>query len=507
MKPIITYILIPALALSLGSCKDFLSELPAKDVNQPVEKLEQLEGLLDNVDSGGTLYEANIAALYSTDDFGLTPEIYRTAAERGMGMLFPVENLYHFIFDVDNIIPQASDGLWANLYGAIYNYNLILENVDKVEGDAQRKKLVKAEAHFMRAYEMWLLANVYCLPWCEANLGEPGLPRRFTTDMEEDFTRMTIADTYKAIEKDLEDALAVMTELDGQPGFSLDTPGNRWRVSIAAINAFLSRYHLHKGDYAKAAEAAKYALDHKGAAALIDYNTIGTIPASPVISWSATTTWPGSRLVNLEEFFFARYMYNGFATFFTSRALVDLYDKQYDLRYKKMHWNAALLYFPGAPVEMPCLRMYYNGMALTSGPTVQEVMLNRAEALLRQSTPDVSGALALVNELRDYRFDPSGGDYSMTASGAQDALRQVLEERRRELALTARWYDIRRFAVNGDLGDDVTVTHQFFEIENGAVDMDSPKTYTLAPGSRRYAVPLNIANIQGSQGRIEQNRY
>ena len=70
-----------------------------------------------------------------------------------------------------------------------------------------------------------------------------------------------------------------------------------------------------------------------------------------------------------------------------------------------------------------------------------------------------------------------------------------------------RWFDIRRFSVNDDPSDDVTVTRSFYTMGTGAVDTTSKVTYTLAPGSKRYAVPINSLEITNSNGQIQQNQY
>lgn len=150
---------------------------------------------------------------------------------------------------------------------------------------------------------------------------------------------------------------------------------------------------------------------------------------------------------------------------------------------------------------------FQSGGETASGITLPEVMLNRAEALLRQANPDVAGAMALVNELRDYRFDASYEDIHLLAADKATALRHVLEERRRELPFTYRWYDIRRFSVNEDPSDDVTVSRTFYKVTENTVDPSSVEVSTLAPGSRRYAAPLNKANIVNSGGDIVQNTY
>jgi hypothetical protein len=112
--------------------------------------------------------------------------------------------------------------------------------------------------------------------------------------------------------------------------------------------------------------------------------------------------------------------------------------------------------------------------------------------------------MTAVNTLRLKRLinnDP------LTASDKDDAINKVLEERRREMPFAMRWFDIRRFSVNDYPGDDVTVNHTFFKVGIGVVDTTTTVNYTLSPGSKRYAVPINGVEMDASQGQIIQNNY
>lgn len=144
--------------------------------------------------------------------------------------------------------------------------------------------------------------------------------------------------------------------------------------------------------------------------------------------------------------------------------------------------------------------VFSDGKYLPEGPTVAEVLLNKAEALARKG--DAPGAIAATNLLRAKRMSTY---IALGATGTDDAIKKVLEERRRELPFAMRWYDIRRFSVNNYAADDITVTREFFNVSVGATDVSSPKTYTL--DNKRLLVPINGVEIDASKGQIEQNSY
>lgn len=103
------------------------------------------------------------------------------------------------------------------------------------------------------------------------------------------------------------------------------------------------------------------------------------------------------------------------------------------------------------------------------------MMLIKAEALARQNNP---AALDILNELRKYRFTEK--DYTaLTTKDGNSLLEIVLEERRRELALSGlRWFDMKRLVRDGIYIQTLTRTSPDGEI------------HTLTPGSNRYLFPI-----------------
>lgn len=496
-------IYIPVVLISLlfitTSCEDFLSTYPTKNSNRPVETVEQLETLLSNVDSY-VIYEQNNTAAFSTDDYDMPYDLYAA-----MPAVFDSPSLFCYTFNIVDMANRTSDSQWQNFYKNIYDANLILELVDKVSGDATLKARVKAEAHFRRAYSNWMLANYYCLPYCQANLNELGLPKKVTTGFEESYVRQTLEQTYEFIKADLAEALKVDTENATQT----------WRADRATVNAFLSRYYMHKGEYDKAIEAANYAINHAGNVKLKNYNnlTSGTVggSVSAPVNFCETYNYTAAQMLNWEELFYARMIACDNPWYLPSPSLLALYDQTNDMRFKWfMLKNYNQIIYISTPVAYGyCMFSAGSGfpMYIFSGPTIQEVMLNKAECMVRKSAPDITTAMNLVNELRRNRIAPATPGLELSAANAQDALLKILEERRRELPFSQRWLDIRRFSVNETTIDDVTVTHEFYEMSNTTVNTSVTKIYTLPVGSRRYALPINELEIYSTNGQLKQNTY
>lgn len=487
-----SYIYIVIL-LTLGtSCKKFLEKEPLKQTS--IKNVDQLQALIDDVPF--TFFqEVNITAGFSTDDTEITPEQYKQNPTRVSGM----EQLYYYVFNVNQIAGTAADRLWTGEFRKIFTANIILENVDNVTGSEAAKALVKADGYFIRAYSHFLLANYYCLPYSTANLSAPGLPLKRSGNVEESLKRSTIDETYKFILADLMEAMKTA---------SVDVdPLKPWRVTKRTVEAMLSRYYLFTGDYPKALEYADKALTSTKVV-LKDYKTIAAgVPAKysnpeATLELPETFDYSDAQYIYWPEFYYPRGAYLGTQWFIPSASLRAMYEGQNDLRYKWFMIENGGRRFGVVTPEMFRYSVFDDGSYIPSGLTRAEMLLNQAEALARMDKP--AEAMAAVNELRAARFTTPT---DLTAANKEQAIANVLAERRREFPFAMRWMDIRRFSVNDYAGDDVQVSRSFFKVNIGSVDVNTAQTYTLPVGSKRYAVPINGVDIDASRGQIEQNVY
>jgi hypothetical protein len=488
----IVKLIIAVLALTCNTgCKKYLEEEPKKQTT--IQTVEQLEALIDNA-TAFTYDGNNATAAFSTDDTEIPLEAYKNNSSK-----WSVENLYSYVFDVDQIVGLAADPLWNGEYKKIFTANLILFYVDKVSGAEADKARIKADAHFIRAYSYWLLANYYCLPYTPANESAQGLPLKKTLDYEESLVRSTLKETYAFIEADLAEAAKT-------PVQDVD-PLKTWRVSQKAVQAFLSRYYLFLGDYDKSLDNANKALATQ-TAALVDYKTIkaGKVASyanpSASLAYSELNDWAPAQFLYWKEFYYARFAYTSGQWWLPSTALQSLYDKDNDLRYKWTMIENGGRRFSVIDPSLVRYSFFYDGRYIPTGPTVSEVLLNKAEALARKGEP--GSAMQPLNVLRAQRLITPD---ILTASDKEDAIKKVLDERRREMPFAMRWFDIRRFSVNDYPGDDVTVQHTFFKVGVGVVDLDVIENYVLPVGSKRYAVPINGVEMDASHGQIQQNLY
>ncbi|TRZ41878.1 RagB/SusD family nutrient uptake outer membrane protein [Robertkochia solimangrovi] len=488
----------------LVSCNDFLDEAPSVTRNAAIQTAADIEALLNNYSSFNE--ESNLAAIYGHDDFALPINLYDRSPR-----IFTMSLIQNMTWDIDNIVLQ-NNNFWNSEYTKIFTANVILESIDEVDAtDAERTQL-SSEAHFIRAYSYFQLVNTFCMPYNLANAGELGLPLKTLPNYEQSLDRNNLGQTYDFIEDDIQIALDLDVDID---------PSDQkiYRANTAAVNALAARFYLAKQDYEQALQYAEIAIaNHPG---LLDYNTdmrygmsesyvldSGTSSEQTVeVEYPYThdnQTDPSDRL-NWKEYMYFRTLYNGSWWFVPSQELLDLYDHENDLRYR-YHMVEGYSYNRGMTnpsLAYPGYVFFYKSH-LPNGPTIAEMYLLKAECQAR--TGDLSGALETINILYMHRTLP--GTPLLSASGAEDVLSVVLEERRREMPFTQRFFDIKRFSVNETTSDDVVLERTFYPYTATGVSTGEPlMIYELPLGSRRYAVPIPAEEIQSSQGQIEQNPY
>lgn len=495
--------------VSLSSCNDFLDEPTSKTTAIEVTTADQLDALLGNI---GNFYQvSNRTAIYSTDDYELNTELYDARPNT-----FSLAAVQYATWDIEGLQTDAREGFWSGEYKKIFYANMIFDYIGKVSGSEQQKTELIAEAHLIRAYSLMELANTFCLPYTGDNGNELGLPLKQSVSFEELSSRNSLAETYALIESDLAAAVALTTPL---------MSGDRvrsWRANTGAYNAVNARYWLQRNDYEQALAFAEAALAEHNT--LVDYNTEmrygkegkitinGTDPEKKeevILEYPYThdNQTDLSDMVGWKEFYYFRLLYHESWWYVPAQELLALYEENpYDLRYK-YHIVEHFSYDRGMTdpsYDYPGYVFFYKDR-IPEGPTVAEMYLIKAECLAREN--NVTEAMQALNTLRRARIE-SAHYTDETASTKEEALRKILNERRREMPFSRRWEDIRRYNHNEDPNDDVELTRSFYPYTTAAVlSGEAPVEYKLNKDSRRWATPLPYTELVSSNGDILQNTY
>ncbi len=476
------------------SCDNFLDEYPSKQNNQPITTTEDLDLLLNNIYN--YLYEYNYASMCATDNAVVDPFHYEFQPQ----VYLYNNSLGWFLWD-DYIVKNAADNKdWTTEFGKIGKANLIFDFVDEVEGSAEEKEQLIIEASFIRAYSYLNLATVYCLPYSDENMEEPGLPLRTTISVEQSLKRATLEETYNFIEADLLRALETSeTERTEIPS----------RISLPAVQAFAARFYLYTMDYDKALDYANKALQaysslvsfedvmYDSSGGLYNWLNKGALyPQTKTLGTADTYGWP--------ELYYLRLL--GQRTYYQhaypSEKLMDSYEAS-DIRFDALFVENVRV---GTGLS-PYVGYAYLGSSnyIPSGPTTAEMYLIRAECYARSG--DAANTQSNVEALRLKRTK-ADSYLPLTYPSDQKALIQlVMDERNREFPFTLRWYDLHR--INRDpLLDHVDITREFYSMDGTIPDTDGALvTYELKAGSRKYAFPITENEIISSGGELEQNQY
>lgn len=143
-----------AIAISvLTSCNDFLDESPSKTSSVVPETIEQLESLLNSYSNFAE--EGANEVIFGTDDYGLLMELYDAKSS-----LYSVPLVQYATWDKEDVA-NYDRPYWPTEWRKIFTANLILANLPKVSGSEDEKQKIEAEAHFIRAYSYFKLANIF----------------------------------------------------------------------------------------------------------------------------------------------------------------------------------------------------------------------------------------------------------------------------------------------------------------------------------------------------------
>ena len=274
-----------------------------------------------------------------------------------------------------------------------------------------------------------------------------------------------MADVYGQVVKDLQEALPYLP----------DQPDNVTYPGKGAAYAILAKTYLNMRAFSNAKLYADSALQLKST--LIDLNAYIT----------NVTNFPHK--INDPEIILSKVTDQSPLSVPLSNELVTLLDTK-DLRYQ-VYTKDGVNIPPANYTNRGYMKHRILNEGTFVGPSVPEMMLIKAECEARAG--NFSAAVSILNTLRKKRFKAT--DYAdLTATTGADALKLVIDERRRELMGTgARWFDQRRLQLDAWANFIKPVTRVFKGV-----------TYSLPLGSNLYMYAIGDKYIKLNP-EIEQN--
>lgn len=438
MKLFITGALICALFLS---CKKSWLDVKSNKADVVPSSIKDLQALMDN----DAVMNSNTAQI----GFVGTDNYYVNYAKWQASLNAQERNAYIWASEIYN----GELGFdWRNGYQKVEYSNIVLnllENIQPDTGNTSARNNVKGSALFFRSAAFYELVQLFAKPYNSSMAAmDMGIPLRLTSDVNKKSIRASLKETYEKIIADLLEAIDL---LPSQPVYST-------RPSKVAVWGLLARVYLNIDEYEKAMEYANKALTSFNS--LLDFNTILLTPLFPL---------PPISKGNREVIFYSKTAVLGISAFQTrvDSTLFQSYDPN-DLRKIIFYLNgAAGIVFRGSYTGTS---QYFSGIASN------ELFLIRAECSARKN--DHLSAMNDLNILLKNRWK-TGTFIPLSAANADEALRKIIIERRKELPFTGniRWEDLRR------LNKDSRFSKTLIRILNGI-------TYSLAPGDINYTYPI-----------------
>ena len=406
--------------------------------------------------------------------------------------LISCATLWDESFDRTPYMPEGSaTSIYHACYEEIAKYNMVIDNMNDADGPESDKKLGIAQAKILRAYNYFVLINTYAKPYDPATAEtERGIILREKFNLEDEGTQSTVADAYRLINQDIEDALSNL------PHRAL----NNFRPDKAFGLALIAKVLLYQRQIDLALQAALDAIEEaekNGGHKIWDmnpaYNEAVSMFApmygeenivydgekySSFRSMSQSMFW-GKEYDNPENLFYAHGI-NATSPYpsLIRKEIAVLFDPESDLRYTFfLGTMPSRSQAEGGSVSVynQALRWNCGGIKLT------EVYLMAAECYARKG--DKTNAMKYVNTVRKNRIMTAAYE-DLTATDANDAMTKVRQERTRELMLTSNgFFDMRRFCTEFN----ETQTRQY-----------EGSTYTLSPGSHLLIYPFPLSAVQNS---------
>lgn len=320
----------------------------------------------------------------------------------------------------NNVNPGGStiDFDWEKYYKMIFVANTVIENEKSIkEGSAAEIGQIVGEAYMMRAYNHFILVNLYALPYnTETAASNKGIPLKLKSDMDEVLHPASVADVYESVLSDIDNAEKRLNVETWETGLN-------YRFNTISADALRSRVYLYMGRWEEAYNASVRVLEKK--------NELVNLVSGRILPNAYNAD---ENIVALEMNMTSTYTINRMV----SSTLYDLYlpsgQDQRASKYYKRDATGIYNLTKGGSSEYRC--------SFRTG----EIVLNGAEAALRNHRPEEARTLLL--KLLEKRYQAVAYTTAKANIEAMDddaLLDELFLQRQLELAFEGhRWFDLRR---------------------------------------------------------------
>lgn len=262
----LTYYLAAVLALTMSACNEYLDEMP--DNRTELDSKDKITKLLVAAYPSTTF--AELAEL-SSDNTDHISGNWTTAS-----LTQDQASLWQDVTDTDNDSPYA---LWNSSYSSIAAANAVLQGIEKL-GNPQDMQSQRGEALLCRAYNHFVLVNIFCRAYSPKTSDKDlGIP--YMTDLETSvlpsYSRGTVREVYEKIEQDLLQGLSLVSDEGSK------VP--KYHFNRKSALAFAARFYLYyvqpdKSNYQRVIDYATEVLTNRPSTMLRDWKTVGALSPS-----------------------------------------------------------------------------------------------------------------------------------------------------------------------------------------------------------------------------------
>ena len=396
-------------------------------------------------------------------------------------------SLFYDTYDDGSIDPSESNVeiVWENYYRAINVANNIIDKIPRFAnyGPETQAQFI-AEARFIRAFAYLDLLKFYGDGALSGQMDGQGVPLQLKPfegyDTDEVVPRSTNGEVYAQILADLTESIADL------PDRHVTELSTRSRATKGSARALQARTLLYMHRYGDAAVAAGLVLESVPSIYQLAADVWTVFPrnsdggakalaseyvfAFPVSHITSSSTSLNNNVGN--GYFFKR-------AFWIPQSFVEFHDAD-DRRRTRLMFKGDSVFNPDMFGVLTTFKFNNsNGRDNVSAIRLPEVMLTRAEALVRESNAVVPEAITLLNQVRN-RSIPGVVPYTVGSFTNPSALvNAILEERRKELAFEGHY--------------------RYDRIRNGL----APRNNGLATDKWMLPIPQREINVSG--GVIEQS--
>ena len=317
----------------------------------------------------------------------------------------------------ENPAPTTSFFSWRNYYHTIYIANYIIEHQSEItEATAEEIDQLVGEAYMLRAYNHFLLVNLYAEPYTHCNPAETrGVPVQLVADVNAVPRSSSVEKVYESVLSDIEEAENYLNVEQWEEG-------KNYRFNKVSAQALRARVYLYMGNWKEALKAAKAVLE--------THNTLEDLAGgSKVLPNNYKSV---ESIVSLERFSSNLYT----AINMPSYQFINMYrsgDQRRTKYYKRATTTSYTLLKGGNDESVSTFR-------------VAEMYLTAAEASARLN--ELTSAIGYLTPLMEKRLNQSAYTTTLNLVNAmtqEELVDEILDERARELAFEGhRWYDLRR---------------------------------------------------------------